>query len=86
MEASRRSFALGCSDFQFKTTDETVICARNMDFPIEMESVIQFYNREEKFSGGAPDRSLGLQWTSKLGFIGVNAFGMKNVIDMTAKV
>jgi choloylglycine hydrolase len=69
----------GCSDFQFITSDSSVICGRSMDFIIPMKSSIVVFNREEVRASTSPDGGTGLVWISKYGFIGINAFHINNV-------
>ncbi len=66
----------GCSDFQLKTTTGSILCGRNMDFMIPMKSQIMVFNRGTNMSSQAPDGSQGLQWTTKYGFVGINAFAI----------
>lgn len=70
---------LGCCDFQLRPNDSGIICARSMEFPIYMDSKILTFNRGEAFASTAPDGTDGLKWTSKYGFVGMNAFGLKTV-------
>lgn len=70
---------LGCSDFQLKTNDGAILCGRAMDFAIPMDSQIVVFNRGMNMSSRAPNFRPGLKWTSKYGFIGINAFGHNNV-------
>src|SRR5438128_1482619 len=70
----------GCSDFQLKTKRGSIMCGRNMDFMIPMKSQIIVFNRDTNMSSFAPDRSPGLQWTTKYGFVGINAFGI-DIVD-----
>lgn len=69
------SYLLACSDFQLKCQDGSIICGRAMDFIIPMKSQILVFNRGMNMSSKAPDGSVSLQWVSKYGFIGVNAYG-----------
>ena len=68
----------GCCDFQLKTKNDAIICGRSMEFPMEMDSQIMVYPRNEQHSSTAPDGSKGLEWTSKYGFIGINAFQIES--------
>jgi choloylglycine hydrolase len=70
---------LGCSDFQLKTLDGSIVCGRSMDFMMPMDSKIVVFKRQDKRVSMAPDGSAGWQWTSRFGFIGVNAFNFDNV-------
>lgn len=78
MQVSMPQF--GCSTFQITAMDGTVVVGRGMDYPVNMQSQILCFNREEECTTLAPDNQNGLGWTSKLGFIGINAFGL-NCID-----
>ncbi len=49
-----------------------------MKFPIPMDSQVAVYSRNEKCSSTTPDGLPGLEWTSKYGFIGINAFHMNS--------
>jgi choloylglycine hydrolase len=64
----------GCGDFQLKAQDGTIMCGRSMEFPIPQNSQIVTFNRGERFESKAPDGTKGLEWTSKYGFTGINAF------------
>ena len=74
------SSCLGCSDFQLRTKDNAIICGRAMDFIMPMKSQILVFNRGMNMSSKAPDGTVGLQWVSKYGFVGINAFGI-NLAD-----
>lgn len=72
--------AFACTDFQIKTTDSSVIIGRSMEFAIDIDSSIIVQPRGRKIQGQSPDGGNGLEWTSKYGFIAVNAFGMEDAI------
>jgi len=72
------TLTLGCSDFQFKTKNK-VLAGRTMDFIIPMQSQVIVFNRDLNMSSTAPDGSTSLQWTSKYGFVGINAFHINSV-------
>ena len=67
-----------CSDFQLKTKSG-ILCGRTMDFIIPMKSQVLVFNRDTEMSSMAPDGSVGLQWTSNYGFVGINAFHVELV-------
>jgi choloylglycine hydrolase len=69
----------GCSDFQLKPADGSIICARAMDFIMPMNSQILVFNRGTNMTSKASDGSNGLEWVSRYGFIGINAFGIEDV-------
>jgi choloylglycine hydrolase len=68
------TFCLACSDFQLKTKDGSIICGRTMDFVVPIQSKVQVFNRGMNMSSKAPDGNTGLTWTSKYGYVGINAF------------
>lgn len=78
MQVSMPQF--GCSTFQISAQDGTIVVGRGMDYPVNMQSQILCFNREDECTTLAPDNQNGLSWTSQLGFIGINAFGL-NCID-----
>lgn len=70
----------GCSDFQFRSKTGSILCGRTMDFLMPMSSQVIVFNRGVNMSSVAPDGLKGLQWKSKYGFVGINAFGI-NLVD-----
>lgn len=66
----------GCSDFQLKTRNKDIICARSMEFSIPMDSQLVVYPSNVNHSSTAPDGTKGLEWTSKYGFIGICPFNL----------
>lgn len=71
--------SLGGCDFQISPLDSGIICARSMEFPLFTDSKILAFNREEIFTSTAPDGTHGMEWTSKYGFVGINALGLKTI-------
>jgi len=66
-----------CGDFTVKTQDNSVVlCGHSMQFPISQTSEVVAFNRGEKFESTAPDGTKGIEWESKYGFTGINAFHM----------
>ena len=57
----------GCTDFQIKTTDGTVIIGRTMEFGMDVTSSIVVRPRGEMFDGTAPNGKEGMKWTSSTG-------------------
>lgn len=68
-----------CGDFLLRSEDNHVIAARSMEFPIPMASDVLTFNRGEKFQSTAPGNFPGVEWTSKYGYVGINAFHENNV-------
>jgi len=70
----------GCTDFQIKTTDGTVIIGRTMEFGMDVTSSIVVRPRGEMFDGTAPNGKEGMKWVSKYGFVAITAFGNENAL------
>jgi choloylglycine hydrolase len=70
--------SLACSDFQLKAKDGSVVIGRSMEFPIDLKSEVCVVPRGQQFSIINKAGIKGLSWTSKYGFIGVNAFKLKD--------
>lgn len=80
--ASIPSVLSACTDFQVKAADGSVIIGRSMEFAARVNSQVLINPRGEREEGGTPDGGPGLVWTSKYGYLSVNAFGIdKLVID-----
>lgn len=63
-----------CTDFQVRSADGSVIIARSMEFPTLLESEVLKIPRGQTVASRTSDGKTGLSWTSKYGFLGVNAF------------
>ena len=70
------SFA--CSDFIIKAKDKTVVNGRSMEFPIDLHSRIWVVPRGESHTSITDKKVKGISWTSKYGFFGIDAMGMKD--------
>lgn len=70
--------SLACSDFQVKAKDNTVVNGRSMEFPVELHSDIVVVPRGENFTSINDKGIMGISWKNKYGFLGVNAFSLKN--------
>jgi len=75
----QRSAGIGCGDFQFQTQNNSVICARSMEFPVEMESQMTIYPRGKKYISTASRDLAGLEWVSKYNYVGINGFQMNGI-------
>lgn len=71
----------GCSDFQIKSTDNSLIYARAMDFIMPLESQIEIFNKDHDECSSSPNGDVGICWTSKYGFVGINAFDVPLVTE-----
>jgi len=67
-----------CTDFQIKAKDGAIIIGRSMEFAMKVESEIVVHPRGEEVSSQTPAGKKGLSWTSKYGFVSVNAFGIED--------
>lgn len=74
--AANVSFA--CTDFQIKAKDNTVVIGRSMEFPVDLHSNIVIVPRGEKFVSIDDKGVKGIDWTNKYGFLGVDAYNLKN--------
>ena len=74
------SYSSACTDFQIRTKDNTVIIGRSMEFATEVISQIFVKSKREQQAGGAPGEKEGLTWTCKYGYIGINIFGLKDIV------
>jgi choloylglycine hydrolase len=78
--ASVPSISSACTDFQVRASDGSVIIGRSMEFAVDVKSQILVNPRGEREEGGAPDGGPGLTWTSKYGYLSVNAFGIDELV------
>lgn len=70
------SFA--CTDFQVKAKDNTVVIGRSMEFPLDLYSNVVIVPRGEHFISENEKGIKGISWTNKYGFLGIDAYKMKN--------
>jgi len=73
------SETFACTDFQIKAKDNTVINARSMEFPVDLHSKVMIVPRGEKFLSINDKGVKGISWTNKYGFLGIDAFNIKNI-------
>lgn len=69
-----------CTDFQITASDGSVIIGRSMEFALDLKSRVLIRPRGEREEGGSPDGGAGLAWTSKYGYLAVDAFGIEGVV------
>jgi len=65
--------ALACTDVRIMASDGSAFSVRTMEFAEDLKSDAVIVPRGQKASSAAP-KGEGLGWTSKYGFVGVNAF------------
>lgn len=70
------SFA--CSDFQLKAKDGSIVIGRSMEFPIDLYSNVVIVPRGIQSTSINDKGAKGITWTSKYGFLGIDAFKVKN--------
>lgn len=68
----------GCTDFQIKAKDGTVVIGRSMEFPVDLGSSAVIVPRGESFTSVSDEGVKGISWTNKYAFLGVNAYGIKD--------
>jgi choloylglycine hydrolase len=72
--------AQACTDFQLKAKDGSVVIGRSMEFALGMDSEVVVFPRGMKETSMTPDGKKGISWTSKYGYLGVNALGEKAAV------
>lgn len=70
------SFA--CTDFQVKAEDNTVVIGRSMEFPVDLHSNAVIVPRGGQFVSVDDKGIKGIAWTNKYGFLGIDAYNLKN--------
>ena len=76
MGLSTDKAAFGCTDFEIKTTDGSIIVGRTMEFDVDLKSQVVIQPRGQQRMSHAPDGKEGVKWTSKYGYAMVDAFGV----------
>ncbi len=74
--AANLSFA--CTDFQIKAKDNTVVIGRSMEFPVDLHSNVVIVPRGEQFVSIDNKGIKGITWTNRYGFLGIDAYNLKN--------
>jgi choloylglycine hydrolase len=62
-------------------TDGTVIYARTMESAVDFLSNLIIVPRGKPYVGLLAEKTAGLKWTTKFGFVGPNAFGLPYICD-----
>lgn len=69
--------AYGCTDFQVKADDGTVVIARANEYATDAHSQIVFEPAGKKFTTNAPEGKKGLSWKSRYAYLGINGLGLE---------
>jgi choloylglycine hydrolase len=72
--------ALACTDVRLIATDGSAFTVRTMEFAADLNSETVIMPRGRTFTSPGP-KTPGLSWTSKYGFVFMNAFGEQAVTD-----
>ncbi|MDD5097459.1 MAG: choloylglycine hydrolase family protein [Candidatus Omnitrophica bacterium] len=72
------NLSFACTDFQIKAKDNTVVIGRSMEFPVDLHSNVVIVPREEQFVSIDDKGVKGITWTNKYGFLGIDAYNLKN--------
>ncbi|MBI4708066.1 MAG: choloylglycine hydrolase family protein [Candidatus Omnitrophica bacterium] len=67
-----------CSDFQIKAKDSSIIIGRSMEFAVDLHSHVVVVPRDRQFTSVNDKGVKGISWTNKYGFLGIDAFNVKN--------
>lgn len=73
--------AHACTDFILQSKDGSFVVGRSLEFASELETILSIHSAGESHSSKAPNGEKSIQWTSKYGYIGTNAFGQPFVVD-----
>lgn len=73
--------ARACTDVILNTAPISITSARTMDFEEDLQSDLKVVPRGQAMTSAAPGGRAGLSWTSKYGFVGVNALDVDKYID-----
>jgi choloylglycine hydrolase len=69
-----------CTDFLIVAADKTCVNGRSMEFGSDLKSQLLVRAPGEKFHSISP-KGLGLSWTAKYGYVGLNAVEFPAVVD-----
>ena len=72
--------ALACTDVRLVATDGSPFTVRTMEFAMDLKSEAVIVPRGRQVTSPAPNGN-GLAWTSKYGYVFMNAYGMPAVTD-----
>lgn len=72
------NLSFACSDFQIKARDNTIVIGRSMEFPVDLNSHVVIVPRGREFVSIDDKGVKGISWVNKYGFLGIDAFNVKN--------
>ena len=72
--------ALACTDVRLIAGDGSAMTVRTMEFAMELDSEVQIIPRGLQVTSPAPNGN-GLKWTSKYGYVAMNAYDMPVATD-----
>jgi len=72
---------MACTDFLVSTTDGAKIVGRSMEWGVDLQSRVSKYPRGQVRSSGTPAGKPALSWTSKFGYVALDANNMPLAID-----
>jgi choloylglycine hydrolase len=70
-----------CTGIRLKAQDGTVVCARTLEFSIDLESDVIMVPRGYGRTGTTPAGENGMKWTSKYASLGANGVGLPLLFD-----
>jgi choloylglycine hydrolase len=70
-----------CTGITISASDSTIVCARTMEFAINLESSIIVVPRDYQYQGTAPGLKPGKIWTTKYSTIGANIMSVDCLIE-----
>lgn len=70
--------SLACTDFLVKAKDGSVVVSRSMEFPLDLDSDIIIVPQGSQFGDTANQGKKYLNFKTKYGFLGINAFHLPN--------
>jgi choloylglycine hydrolase len=73
--------AQACTSFLIRTSDNSTVYARTMEFGFEMESRALVIPRNYKMAATGTGGKPGMSWTGKYAAVGLNAMGAATLVD-----
>lgn len=70
-----------CTGIRLTATDGTVVCARTLEFAVDLESEVLVLPRGLARAGVTPDGRNGLSWMTKHASVGANGVGLPFIFD-----
>ena len=72
---------LACTGIRLIAEDGTVVRARTLEFPVELDSDVITVPRGYARTGTTPEGDKGLKWTTKYASLGANGVGLPVIFD-----